>query len=67
MLLEEVRIEIGIFWLLEDGGRNADKKRIHNRIIYLESHYYGEIWDIFMYVLCKLGFFVIMSYLSYCF
>lgn len=43
MLIEEGNIEVGIFSLLEDWGRDADKKPIQNRIIYLQSHYYGEI------------------------
>lgn len=50
MLIEEGKIEMGIFWLLEDWGRDADKKTIKNGIIYLQSHYYGEIWGV--YIVC---------------
>lgn len=55
MLIEDGKTEMSVFWLLEDWGRNADKKPIQNKIIYLQSHY-GEIGYMCIYILCIASF-----------
>lgn len=55
MLIGDGKIEMSIFWLLEDWGRNADKKLIQNKIIHLQSRY-GEIRYMCIYILCITSF-----------